>query len=350
MIKNETTLQNTNEILKLNPFVYYENIDFLTIKLPEWLEILNTLNWLCPNSSEYILEFWFKITFFDWWFWKQMKYYKIIDRENNIICNIKIKQKTEKKNRNVYTAIEFDWLFFKSFFEYFDYFLEIFDIDKNKNEIVKRIDYCIDWWNLEVKDFIKYYKNKQKKDYGVWIWNELTYKNIKLDRHELVLYNKKLDILEKNKHKTKVDWNYPYKQYIKEEFPITRLEYRKKSRAIRELTNNSINALFKYVEQYALDYFNKFYDLDIIEVYKETSKFERIKRPERKDILVTWITKKKLNLYLSMANAYMDNYTSIKTESLFFEKLHEKYWDRILNFFISKHLENLPFNKTNYEN
>ena len=27
--------QLMNEILKLNPFVYYENIDFLTIRLPE---------------------------------------------------------------------------------------------------------------------------------------------------------------------------------------------------------------------------------------------------------------------------------------------------------------------------
>ncbi len=339
MKKNETTIYNTNEILKLNPFVYYENIDFLTVKLPYWLEILKTLNWLCSNSNEYNLDFGFKITFFDWGFWKQLKYYKILDNQNNIVCNIKIKQKTEKKNRNVYTAIEFDWLFFKSYFHYFDYILSIFDIDRNKNDIVKRIDYCIDFWNIEVKDFIKSYKNKQKKEYGVWIWNELTYKNIKLDRHELVLYNKKLDILEKNKHKTKVDWKYPYKQYIKENFPITRLEYRKKSRALRELTNNSINALFKYVKQYSLDYFNKFYDLNIIEVYKETSTFERFKRPERKDILVTQITNKKLWMYLSMANAYMDNYTAIKNEKAIFQKLHDKYWDRILNFFVTKQLE-----------
>jgi len=41
-----------------------------------------------------------------------------------------------------------------------------------------------------------------------------------------------------------------------------------------------------------------------------------------------------------MASAYMDNYTAIKTESLFFEKLYEKYWDRILDFFITKHLNN----------
>ncbi|MFK7780016.1 MAG: hypothetical protein QM490_02615 [Candidatus Gracilibacteria bacterium] len=340
MTKSKTTIQHTNEILKLNPFVYYENIDFLTIRLPDGLEILNTLNGLCENSNEYLLSFGFKITFFDWGFGKQMKYYKIIDRENNIICNIKIKQPTEKKNRNVYTAIEFDGLFFKAYFDYFDYILSIFDIDRNKNDIVKRIDYCIDWGNLEVKDFIKYYKNKMKKEYGVGIGSEPTYKNIKLDRHELVLYNKKLDILEKNKHKTKVDGKNIYKDYITQDFPITRLEYRKKSRAIRELTNNSINALFKYSKQYALDYFNKFYDLDIIEVYKETSTFERFKRPERKDILVTNITHKKISLYLSMASAYMDNYTAIKTESLFFEKLYEKYGDRILDFFITKHLNN----------
>ena len=340
MTKSKTTIKHTNEVLKLNPFVYYENIDFLTVKLPEWLEFLHTLNWLCENSHEIILNFDFKIIFFDWWFWKQLKYFKLIDKNNNEICNIKVKQKTQKKNRNVYHAIEFNWIFFKAYFQYFDYILSVFDIDRNKNDIVKRIDYCIDWWNLEVKDFMKYYKNKQKKEYWVWIWNELTYKNIKLDRHELVLYNKKLDILEKNKYKIKVNWKFIFKHYITQDFPITRLEYRKKSRAIRELTNNSINALFNYSKQYALDYFNKFYDLDIIEVYKETSTYERFKRPERKDILVTWITNKKLSLYLSMASAYMDNYTSIKTESLFFEKLYEKYWDRILNFFITKHLDN----------
>jgi len=47
MKKNKTTLKHTNEILKFNPFVYYENIDFLTIRPPDWLKILNTLNWLC---------------------------------------------------------------------------------------------------------------------------------------------------------------------------------------------------------------------------------------------------------------------------------------------------------------
>ncbi len=33
MKKNETTIYNTNKILKLNPFVYYENIDFIMIIL-----------------------------------------------------------------------------------------------------------------------------------------------------------------------------------------------------------------------------------------------------------------------------------------------------------------------------
>lgn len=35
----------------------------------------------------------------------------------------------------------------------------------------------------------------------------------------------------------------------------------------------------------------------------------------------------------------MDNYTLLKTENLFFEKLYEKYWERILDFFICKQLE-----------
>jgi hypothetical protein len=133
-----------------------------------------------------------------------------------------------------------------------------------------------------------------KKDYAVWIWNEPTYKNIKLDRHELVLYNKKLDILEKNKHKITVDWKNIYKHYIIQDFAITRLEYRKKSRAIRELTNNSINALFKYSKQYCLDYFNKFYDLDIIEVYKETLLLKDLKDLKEK-ILMIWMNHQQKN-------------------------------------------------------
>lgn len=339
MQKNDITIQNTNDFLKKNPFVYYENIDYLTLKLREDLDILKTLNWLCHNSHEYYLDNDFKIIFTDWGYWKQLKYYKIVDSYLNEVCNIKIKQPTEKKNRNVYSAIEFNWIFFKSYYEYLDYILSLFSMDREKQNIVKRIDYCIDWWNVEVKDFIKYYKNKQKKDYWVWVWKELTYKNIKLDRHELVLYNKKLDILEKGKHKTQANWEYIYRQYIKEDFPITRLEYRKKSRALRELTDNSINALFNYCKQYTLDYFNKFYDLDIIEIYTETSSFSRLDRPKRKDKLVTNITNKKIGLYLSMANAYMDNYTSIKSEKHFFQKLYEKYWDRIALFMQNKILE-----------
>jgi hypothetical protein len=52
---------------------------------------------------------------------------------------------------------------------------------------------------------------------------------------------------------------------------------------------------------------------------------------------------------LNMSFAYADNYTLLKSETAYFKHLHQKYWDRILNFFehTEKRLVNLEdiFNK-----
>ena len=59
----QTISENTNEFLKLKPVLYYEAIDFLTVRL-DICPFLRTLNGLVENSDSFILENGFKIQFF----------------------------------------------------------------------------------------------------------------------------------------------------------------------------------------------------------------------------------------------------------------------------------------------
>lgn len=236
--------KNTNEFLTKNPgmSIYYENVDFLTVRIVDHPEsIYSTLNGIVENSDTFPLDHGFKIQFFGLVAGSQLKVLHLLDSKNNLLAYVHIKQPTTKKNKNFQSDIEFVGLFWTAYGEYFDYICDLFQIDPDKKGIVSRIDYCFDIKGLKVGDLMEYTADKYKKSHVIRYGDTPTYTNNKGDRHELCLYDKKLDILEKNKHKIRVADTHPYSKYLKETEPITRIEYRKKSRAIKEIVENSCN-------------------------------------------------------------------------------------------------------------
>lgn len=335
---------NTERLLQNSMELYNENIDFLTIKIfPTGNSIYQTLDWLVNNSDSMILDFWLKVIYSDIVAGGQLKVLHLLDEKNNLLAFIHIKQPTEKKNKNFNSDIELVWLFWKSYSHLFDYICNLFHIDPDKRFIVSRIDYCFDIKGLEVADLLEYTANKYKKSYVIKYGDTPTYTNTKWDRHELCLYNKKLDILDKNKHKlTTSDGSKPYAQYLSESESITRIEYRKKTRAIKEIVENSPNGLFKYIRQMACDYIQKMYDIDFqLVLSKLESPLQRLDRPKRIDIVTRWISDKKASKYLSMSLAYAGNYCLLKSEHLFFEHLYQTYGDRIGAFMTEKQIQEI---------
>lgn len=334
---------NTSKFLETFPelCLFYENIDFLTVRLGV-SETLETLNWLVENSDIFPLDFWFKIQFFGLVAGSQLKVLHILDEQNNLIAYIHIKQPSTKKNRNFFSDIEFVGLFWVFYQEYFPYFLELFAIDPTKNKIVSRIDYCFDILGLTVADLIPYTKTKYKKSHIIRYGDTPTYTNTKVKRHELCLYDKKLDILEKNKHKLKDNSDkLPFRKYIRETSPITRIEFRKKSEAINELVDSSINWLLQYIRQQACDYFSSLYDLDFqVILHNLGCPLDRTDKPERIDTLVRWISAEKSGLYLKMAFAYAENYTMIKSEREYFIRLIQHYGERLTKVCTEHYLNN----------
>lgn len=128
----------------------------------------------------------------------------ILDVESNLVAYVHLKQATTKKNKNFHSDIEFVGLFWTAYADYFEYFANLFSIDADKSNIVSRIDYCFDFVGLTVKDFTDNTRDLYKKSHMIRYADAPTYTNSKGDRHDLCLYDKKLDILEKAKHKVKV--------------------------------------------------------------------------------------------------------------------------------------------------
>lgn len=317
-----------------NLYIYHQGIDFLTVRLSTAQPLIRTLNGLVENSDIYMLDHGFRIRFFWLVAGSQLKVLHINDEKDNLIAYVHIKQDTGKTNKNFATDIEFVGLFWTSYSEYLEYFCILFDIDRTKKNIVTRIDNCVDVAGLEVSTLLSYCRDRKKgKDHVIRYGKKETYSNIRNDRHELVVYNKKLDILEKCKHKieipskTETRDKFPYLPYIKESFPITRIEYRKRARALRELSDNSINSLFEYSTQMMIDYFSKYYDLDLWYLLRH----ERKGYPKKEDAFIDEIIRKKSSFYWSMISAYADNYTLQKSENQLFKSLYMKYGDRIVD-------------------
>lgn len=194
----------------------------------------------------------------------QKKLYNIYDFDKNKIWQLTLKNDIKmKSNINVIDSLELSWLFFKCYDNYFFDFLEYFWISFEEQGIIKRLDYCVDFQGIEVFEFQEYLKDLQKKSKIInWLtatdlkalkenniiikyWKKEIYINFISNHNDLKIYDKILDILQ-NYLKRKVNWENPYKDYIDSDFPITRIELKKKK--FDNLTDNSLKWVFQNIE------------------------------------------------------------------------------------------------------
>lgn len=281
--------------------IIYQNIDYLTIKIEKNENLYKKLNSLPQYNHQeikqnniniknifhykmlnyYIINLWI---IFNW----QKHIYWIYDSDNNKIWSITyIDENIKKNNHNVINTIELTWLFFKCYKNDLDNIFNFLNIDKKENNIIKRLDYCVDFLWIEVFQLLEYLKSIHKKTdlkkskNVIWLtatdlkqnevkfnsdlryWNQETYKNFLWTLNDLKIYDKILDLLQPDLLKRKVKWENPYYKYINSNLPITRIELKKKSASFTKMNNNSYEYLSENIEVLFFDYLLKFFDIDL---------------------------------------------------------------------------------------
>lgn len=280
--------------------IYYQNIDYMTCKLhvisSELITIKNKLRISYDHRNDiknspisierynhyylfdkfYILNLWES-------FWGQKQVYWIYDKEKNKVWSVVLVNESKKKNNhNIINSLELTGLFFKCYQKYLDNFLDFFEIDKNKNDVLKRLDYCIDLKWIEVFQLLEYikpiYKKTKNVDWLTWLdkktlmtdytsdikyWRKETFKNFLWSLNDLKIYDKVLDLLQPELIKRKVNWKNPYKDYIDSGFPITRLELKKKSSSFTKIKDHSINFMLENIEWMFFDYLKKYFEINL---------------------------------------------------------------------------------------
>jgi hypothetical protein len=349
-------LENTKKFAKkFNVNLVYSKIDFLTLRIEKnnfiqdlELSVYKSYSYqdLYDKDIDFNCLYWIKkvldkfyIIYTGLAFGNQKKVYSVFDFEKNKIWQIVLRNESEiKANKNVVNEIEFKGLFFKCYDDFLDSWLVLLSIEKTKLNIVKRLDFCVDFAWIEVFELLRYIKLLSKKskvvnaltgltkknilDYlaknqsksnisdlekQTWLkikyWTKETYIKYSSNDNDLKIYDKILDVIDQ--HKTsKINWVNPYLDYLNSNVPITRIEYKKKN--FKNLYDNSLNRLFQNIESLFFDYLLRFFNVDF-SFYKWV------------DITLNWKKsflakeKKQKNLYHSMimAQAYLRNIDDI---------------------------------------
>lgn len=277
----------------------YQNIDYLTCKIQsinlnilDFQEKLNisynhkfdiekNLNSITSLQHIKLFETFYLINLWNIFNW-QLDIYWIYDIDKNKIWSIAIANKFKiKKNNNVISKLELTWLFFKCYSNYLNNFLNYLDISRKDNDILKRIDYCLDIKWIEVFQLLEYLKNTYKRTRNVLdltatdklaiqnskgyqsdmkYWLQETYKKILWSSNELKIYDKILDLIQPWLIHRKVKWVNPYQDYINSNLPITRLEMLKNSNWLMKMENHSIDFMFENIQDLFFDYLKRIFD------------------------------------------------------------------------------------------
>ena len=343
---------------KFDVKIIYKNVDFINCKIFErnnnLLNIENNINLIYPYndliSKNIDLKFLYNslllfnkfVLVFSWFaFSNQKKIYNIYDFSKNKIWQLVLKNEIKiKSNNNVIDSLELSWLFFKCYEDYFLNFLDYFWISFEKQNVLRRLDYCIDIQWIEVFQILDYLRDNQRKSKNVnsivWTdkklffennldfkyWKKEVYKNFFSEHNDLKIYDKILDILE-NYFNRKVDWKNPYKDYLNSEFPIVRIELKKKK--FKNLTNSSINWVFNNIECLFFDYLLRYFFIDL-SVYSWIDKSLNWK----KIFLAKEIKSQKLYHSLQMFLSYWEKIKEMLWENDFYKIIY-KNWPKLEN-------------------
>lgn len=335
--------------------IIYENIDFFRCKLDDDNQITKQIESKLQRSYtnlniHEIIDFQIatiNIPLFDnkffiiyaWLtFWNQKKLYDIYDIDKNKVWQIVLKNPKHKNiAKNVICSLELSWLFFKCYNDYFFSFLEYFKIDIHKNNILKRLDYCIDLKGIEIPELLNYIKPVYKKSKSVvWLtqtdkrklneiftdlkyWKTETFINFFNSYNDLKIYDKILDLVD-NHMKRKVNWKNPYQDYIDSDLPITRIELKKKWEAFANIQDNSIEYILNNIQAMFYDYLKKYFFIDL-SLYE----WENISLNWKKNFLAKQEKQKKILHSYQMAQAYLNNIKEYDGEDNLYKFLFKLY-------------------------
>lgn len=292
---------------------------------------------MVTNSSEMLLDFGnFRIVYFGTIAKDAVRILKILDSNANEIGNVSLVLFPSESTRNFSDSVDFNGTFWHVYPEYFPHFCEWFGIDTKQNKIVSRIDYAVDLGNLSCHDFAELSRPTKKRVRTDKINARVTWIKADTGRNELVAYDKRLDILDKGKHKMKFDKPNPFKPYLEFSSPIVRVEYRKMSRSLRELSETSdasIQTLFLRIREFFADHVTKFFRFDFKTVFEEfSSPIKRHKLPKNPDILVNGLVDDRAKHYADMFLAYAFNLSVLKSEAEMFAVFKQVYGERYANW------------------
>jgi len=311
-------------MIEVDKNIFYENIDFLTFRI--WKsDLYNTCLGLVENAPTLCLEFGFKIEFRDYIKKDSWKVSDIYDEYNNKLWQLRQKV-LDTYDNSVNDELEFTSTFFVFYPEYLDYFSQLFSVDYSKNRVVARIDYAIDIFWYSVQDVMNNKKIIQN-DYSARYTNsQLSWFQYKNQRHEVAIYNKPLEVLDKSKYKSESMYGgYPFKKWIETWKVITRLEVRKNPASFRDMEDSSFNYILKNIRSLSVQYLEKIFFLScdsksIPYNQKEKIVIDTIYWPE--------IARKK-RLAMSRMESYMDSYIMLWWEKKIFDLLEKKFWFRL---------------------
>lgn len=307
-------------------------IDYLTVRLPRTSLIWSIIFDL--NEKEVYKIEWFPYVIMwtdDCVYNKRFRTLRILDTNGNRLGQIKIVW--EKWNMQIFDEIElqgqywmgYGWRDVKSL-------LWIFDVDIEKHHGISRIDYRFDLLVSSHKIFSSNFYKSEKGIRTHRTFGKVTWCNAKSDRLEFKAYDKKLDILENPSKKNfrTVDGIDPYEKYKNETQDITRIEYKKNSRALRE-TKRTIIEEMAYCEADAIEYARENFGI-IIEnrgIHKKyTSQTEEI---------VKVIESEKIKRAIQMVEAYNKTLDSFGAHKKLVKMLYDRYGTQIIRELQDEH-------------
>ena len=185
-----------------------------------------------------------------------LKVVHVTDQKNHPVLALTSKVRTVQGLQVVERSIDFYGWFWTSYASMFPIFCEFLGLDVYRQGLVRRVDYCIDLLGVNVQAFrdsiikdtvtvSELTPTKGVSVHGSPTWYRFTNSTSRVAR-ELVAYDKKLDILDKGKHRfTNNAGQRPFAEYLElpDNLDVTRLEYRLRSHGVRELSDNSIRGI-----------------------------------------------------------------------------------------------------------
>jgi hypothetical protein len=237
----------------------------------------------------------------------------------------------------IFSEIEFVGLFCMAYQDFLPYFLGLLEFNPDVPRLVSRIDYRFDIQGIDCHDFLKKYVRYRNRVKNFVTEGRETWRCSVTETTQFAIYNKTLDIIDNNKLEIVALGERPYLPYMQSTKPITRLEYRKKAKGIKDLVDSSLNALLKSVETDAADYINANTG-DKFDIWKLTESKRYVHDVEltadhydrNTDEVSRAVMKRILNRSILMATSYLKTYRKHTSEDAMFEELYRVYGMKLL--------------------